>query len=64
MASKFFPVSRASRLLRLQTPQYRSFSAAPQRYSDTLAVVRIPISGPSGIGRRKLSPIARSIARK
>lgn len=44
MASKLLPVSRASRLLRqLPTTQYRSFSAAPQRYSESLAVVRIPV---------------------
>lgn len=42
MASKLIP--RASRLLRpISTPQYRSFSAAPQRLSDSLMVVRIPI---------------------
>ena len=46
MASKLFPVSRASRLLR-QAPnsQYRSFSVAPKRLSDTLAVVGIPVTG-------------------
>ncbi|KAJ5737167.1 uncharacterized protein N7483_002292 [Penicillium malachiteum] len=49
MASKLFPVSRASRLLR-QTPftPFRSFSAAPQRRSDSLSVHRnTPTNNPS-----------------
>ncbi|KAJ5986431.1 hypothetical protein N7451_010796 [Penicillium sp. IBT 35674x] len=49
MASKLFPVSRASRVLR-QTPftSFRSFSAAPQRCSDALNVHRnTPTNNPS-----------------
>ncbi|KAJ5888648.1 Thioredoxin-like 2Fe-2S ferredoxin [Penicillium taxi] len=44
MASKLFPVSRVGRLFR-QSPfvQYRSFSVAPQRCSDSLPVVSISI---------------------
>ncbi|KAJ5750558.1 hypothetical protein N7533_007586 [Penicillium manginii] len=50
MASKLFPVSRATRALRrfpLPTP-YRSFSAAPQRSSDVLMIHRNkPTNNPS-----------------
>ncbi|KAJ5921181.1 hypothetical protein N7466_009507 [Penicillium verhagenii] len=49
MASKLFSVSRASRVLH-QTPftQFRSFSAAPQRFSDSLSVHRnTPTNNPS-----------------
>lgn len=44
MASKFFPaIPRVGRQLFHQIPksQCRPFSAGPQRYSDTLAVVRM-----------------------
>ncbi|KAJ6164054.1 hypothetical protein N7470_002726 [Penicillium chermesinum] len=49
MASKLFTVSRASRVLRqFPSSPYRSFSAAPQRYSDSLAVHRnSPHNNPS-----------------
>ncbi|KAJ5103156.1 hypothetical protein N7532_003685 [Penicillium argentinense] len=48
MASKLFPVSRASRALRQFPSSYRSFSAAPQRCSDVLAVHRNkPTNNPS-----------------
>ncbi|KAJ5234759.1 uncharacterized protein N7469_003927 [Penicillium citrinum] len=48
MASKLFPVSRATRALRQLPPSYRSFSAAPQRCSDVLHVHRNkPTNNPS-----------------